>query len=78
MIFTNILGPIGVNTVGFNLTLLVDGNDAILAGPDIQLLHQTTGGVAALRTEGDRGQPRRRISAFFTFICLFHRTLVSF
>ena len=76
MIVADIFGPVVMDGIRLYLAALsVDGN-TILASPDIQLLHQTTGGVAALRAEGDRRQPRRHIATSFTYIYLIHRMLI--
>ena len=76
MITADIIGPVVMDGIRLYLAALsVDGN-TILASPNIQLLHQTAGGVAALRTEVDRRQPRRHIATSFTYIYLIHRMLI--
>lgn len=53
MIAADIIGPVVVDGIRLYLAALsVDGN-TILASPDIQMIRQTAGSVAALRAEGD-------------------------
>ena len=76
MITADIIGPVVMDGIRLYLAALsVDGN-TILASPDIQMLRQTAGSVAALCAEGDRRQPRRHIATSFTYIYLIHRMLI--